>query len=268
MQMPPFPLGFAVAACCIALIPLNALADAAARAYLGDERIANQVQPPFVHGAIDATSQVGVATDAGYAYAYANLNTGTMRVAGNSVYAPPSGTTADGNASISDIVTFSGGVGLTAFLDYSFDGTLGVVADAIPKSAFAQLSVNIGTVGGSSSVYETLSAYGASCGVGTNCVVGTSTSRTGSLAFQIFSGAPTNFTLGLNGNASIGNSFDFSNTSKFYLRLPAGVSYTSSSGSFLTAALPISAVPEPTLSALLLAGLGLIGAISKRRKLT
>ena len=256
----------AVAACCAALTPLNAMADATARAYLGDERIPVQVQPPFVHGLIDATSQVGLATDAGYAYAYANLNSGILRVVGKSVYAPPFITTTDANTSISDSVTFSGAAGLTAFLDYSFEGAHGVISDAIPKAAFAQLFVNISTVGGSSSVYETLSAYGANCGVGTNCVVGTSTSRTGSLAFQIFSGAPTNFGISLNGFASIGNSFDFGNTAKLYLRVPDGVTYTSSSGSFLTAAAPITPVPEPATPLLLVAGFALLGLVARPRR--
>lgn len=248
------------------LSPLTALADASARAYLGDERIPGQVQPPFVHGSIDATSQAGVVTDAGYAYAFADLNTGILRVIGKSVYAPPYTTTTDATAAITDTVTFSGGAGTTAFLDYSFEGTLGVIADAIPKSAFAQLSINISTAGGSASVYQTLSAYAANCGSGTNCVVGTSTTRTGTLAFQIYAGAPTGFTTSLNGDASIGNSFDFGNTAKFYLRVPTGVTYTSSSGSFLAAAVPITAVPEPSTSALLLAGVAflLVGAAKRR----
>lgn len=259
-------LAMTAAACCAALAPLAALADASARAYLGDERIPGQVQPPYVNGPIEATSQVGVATDAGYAYAYANLNTGILRVVGKSVYAPPFTTTTDANTGIGDSVTFSGAAGLTAFLDYSFEGTLGVIVDAVPKAAFAQLIVNIGTVGGSSTVYETLSAYSANCGFGTNCVVGTSTSRTGSLAFQVFPGAPTSFNIGLNGFASIGNSFDFGNTAKFYLRVPVGVTYTSSSGSFLTAAAPITPVPEPTTPALLLAGVVVLGFVVRQRK--
>jgi hypothetical protein len=251
----------------MALTPLAALADASARAYIADERVTGQVTPAFVHGAIDATSQVGVTAEPGYAYAYANLDTGTLRVAGNSIYAPGYTTTADASANIRDTLTFSGGSRLTGYLDYSFDGSLGVVADAFQKAAFAQLAVNIGTVGGSSSVYETLSAYPANCGSGVNCEVGNSTARNGSLAFQIVAGAPTDFSLNLSGFASIGNSFDFSNTAKFYLRLPDGVNYTSTTGSFLMAALPITPVPEPSMPALMLAGLGIVGLIAKRRKL-
>jgi hypothetical protein len=247
------------------LLIRSALADATARAYLGDERIPGQVQPPFVSGSTEATSQVGTTTDPGYAFAYANLNTGILRVAGKSVYAPPFATTTDGNSGISDSVTFSGGAG-TAFLDYSFEGTLGVIADASPKAAFAQMFINIGTPGGSSSRYETLSAYGANCGFGTNCVVGTSTMRSGSVAFDVFSGSPTSFGISLNGFASIGNSFDFGNTAKFYLRLPEGITYTSSSGSFLTAAVPILAVPEPATNAMLLTGIVVLSCVARLRK--
>jgi len=248
------------------MAPSTAFANASARAYLGDERIPGQVTPPFVQGPISATSQVGLPTDAGYAYAFADLNAGILRIAGKSVYAPPFTTTTDGNSSISDTVTFTSGTGQTAFLDYSFDGILGVVSDAIPKAASAQLFVNIGTVGGSSSVYQTLSAYGANCGFGTNCVVGTSTSRTGSLEFQIFAGAPTSFNISLNGFASIGNSFDFSNTAKLYLRVPTNVTYTSASGTFLNAALPVTPVPEPATSALLLVGSVVLGYVVRKRK--
>lgn len=267
MSLAFIPGAIAAVVCCAAMAPLTAFANASARAYLGDERIPGQVQPPFVQGPISATSQVGLSTGAGYAYAFADLNTGILRVAGNSVYAPPFTTTTDGNSGIGDTVTFTGGTGLTGFLDYSFDGTLGVVPDVIPKAAFAQLFVNVGTVGGSSSVYQTLSAYSANCGVGTNCIVGTSTSRTGSLAFQIFAGAPTSFSISLNGFASVGNSFDFGNTAKLYLRLPANVTYTSTSGTFLTAALPITPVPEPATSALLLIGSVVLGCVVRQRKL-
>jgi hypothetical protein len=62
----------------------------------------------------------------------------------------------------------------------------------------------------------------------------------------------------------MGNSFNFGNTAKFYLRLPEGVTYTSTSGNFLTAAAPIFAVPEPSTWAMLLAGKGMLAA--KRRR--
>lgn len=257
----------AAAFCAAIMAPPAALADASARAYLGDERLTGQVQPPFVHGPVTATSQIGLATDAGYARASANLETGTLRVTGKSVYAPPYATTTDASASFNDTITITGGAGQMGYLDYSFDGTLGVVSDNIPKSAFAQLNVYVATVATATTVYETLSAYGRSCGTGTNCVVGTATARMSTLAFQIYSDAPTFFQLSLNGTASIGNSFDFGNTAKFYLRLPTGVSYTSTSGSFLTAAAPITAVPEPTTAAMFLAGVAALGLATRQRRI-
>lgn len=249
------------------MAPQIACADATANAYLGDERQTGQVQPPVVRGPVTATAQAGLPSDAGYAHASANLAAGTLRVTGTSVYAPPFATTTDASAGISDTITITGGAGQMGYLDYSFDGSLGVVNDNIPKSAFAQLNVYIATVATASSRYETLSAYSGNCGSGTNCVVGTSTARTGTLAFQIYSGAPTFFQLSLRGTASVGNSFDFGNTAKFYLRLPTGVSYASASGSFLAAAAPITAVPEPTSAALFLAGVAVLGFVARQRGL-
>ncbi|MGS0756150.1 hypothetical protein ACVBEH_16775 [Roseateles sp. GG27B] len=114
-----FCASFVIAASVGLLSPLTAVADASARAYLGDERIPGQVQPPLVHGSLNATSQAGVVTDAGYAYAFADLNTGILRVIGKSVYAPPYATTTDATAVITDTVTFSGGAGTTAFWLYA-----------------------------------------------------------------------------------------------------------------------------------------------------
>jgi hypothetical protein len=53
---------------------------------------------------------------------------------------------------------------------------------------------------------------------------------------------------------------DFSNTGRIGLQLPAGVTFTSGSGVFL------SAVPEPASWAMLIAGVGLIGAATRRRR--
>jgi hypothetical protein len=53
-------------------------------------------------------------------------------------------------------------------------------------------------------------------------------------------------------------------TSKVHLSLPTGVTFTSESGVFANS--PIAAVPEPETYAMLLAGLGLMGAFVRRRK--
>ena len=71
--------------------------------------------------------------------------------------------------------------------------------------------------------------------------------------------------MGMFGTAFQGNSFNFGNTAKFYLRLREDVTYTSESGSFLTAAAPILAVPEPLTLAMFVGGLGTVGWVAKGR---
>jgi hypothetical protein len=240
---------------------MSSYADATAMANLGSSGNPGAPQNPRVSGIVDATSQASSSTG-GSAYAYANLNTGILRDVGVSDNLFPLTTTSTADSSISDSLTFSAGVGMTAYLDYMFDGTLNVLS-TVPSAASAQMVVSVTSIGGAVRRYETLSAFAANCGAGTNCEVGTSTMRTGSVAFQIFNGS-TSFIMGLSGNASMGNSFNFGNTAKFYLRLPEGVTYTSASGNFLTAAAPIFAVPEPSTWAMLAVGMGMLAA--KRRR--
>ena len=119
----------------------------------------------------------------------------------------------------------------------------------------------------SRTAYETLSAFNNTCGPG--CGAGTATSRTGSLAFTIAEGLTT-FATSLQGFASFGNSFDFGNTARFYLRTPDGVTF-SGANAFLTAATPIgtvtvSPVPEPETYALMLAGPASIGVAARRKR--
>ncbi|MEO7056793.1 MAG: PEPxxWA-CTERM sorting domain-containing protein, partial [Caldimonas sp.] len=76
------------------------------------------------------------------------------------------------------------------------------------------------------------------------------------------------FHLGLNLDCSCATC-DFMHTGSIGLSLPEGVSYTSDSGVFLTAgSLPVSPVPEPETWALMLAGLGIVGHFTRRRKET
>ena len=59
---------------------------------------------------------------------------------------------------------------------------------------------------------------------------------------------------------------DFGHTARVGLEVPNGVSFTSDSGVFLTAANGVPAVPEPATWALMLAGFGVIGGVAKRRR--
>lgn len=72
------------------------------------------------------------------------------------------------------------------------------------------------------------------------------------------------FNQGLFANADGGVSANYGSTSHFLLTLPSNVSYTSASGTFLSATtLP---VPEPSTYALMLAGLGALTLVAKARK--
>ena len=71
--------------------------------------------------------------------------------------------------------------------------------------------------------------------------------------------------LSVNLECSLGYVCDFSHTAKFGLVLPAGASFTSDSGVFLTAPV-VGGVPEPASWALLVTGFGVVGAASRRRR--
>ena len=89
----------------------------------------------------------------------------------------------------------------------------------------------------------------------------------------------SNFTFTLNGASGDANFYldasllcdrgytcDFSNTAKFALILPAGVSFTSDSGVFLAGGAPVGGVPEPASWALMVAGFGIVGTAARRRR--
>jgi len=200
--------------------------------------------------------------------AYASLAEGVLKDFAHATNAYP-GTpyAASSSSSIMDNVTFSGGVGQTGHLDYSFDGTLSLNPTInTPYATSGQMLVFIG----SSFANLQLSAFQANCGQGTlfaSCTVGTSVSKQGSIPFTITAGQMS-FGANLNAYAQFGNTAEFSNTGKLYLRTPQGVSFTSQTGSFLTNAVPIFAVPEPETYLLMLIGLVTIGCMRKKNKTT
>jgi hypothetical protein len=240
-----------------------ALAAATANAYVTDERVPSVI-PPAASGAVFA-SQSGTGADGAYAQATADASAGTLRTVAQAGLNGPYIIPASADASISEAILFSGGFGQTAYLDYSFEGSIALAGAEYPQAAFAQLAINIGTIFGGGTTYETLSAFAGNCGPG--CEVGTFTSRTGSIAIPIAEGG-ANIAMSLLTFATYGNLVDFSNTAAFYLRLPEGVTFTSQSGRFLADATPIftTAVPEPETYALMLAGLAMIGVVRRRRR--
>lgn len=199
------------------------------------------------------------------ASAYASLADGVLRDVAHATNAYP-GTpyAASSSSSIMDAVTFSGGMGQTGYLDYSFDGTLSLnPAINTPYATYGQMLVFIG----SSFANLQLSAFQANCGQGSlfaSCTVGTSVSKQGSIPFTITSGQMS-FGASLNAYAQFGNTAEFSNTGKLYLRAPQGVSFTSQTGSFLTNAAPIIAVPES--ESYILMAIGLVALAFKRKKI-
>jgi hypothetical protein len=107
---------------------------------------------------------------------------------------------------------------------------------------------------------STMGCFGADCLIGDN--PGTTI---GSLTIPI-TGDQYTFISRLKISVT-GYTADFASTARVYLSLPTGVTYTSGSGSFLAGATPIAAVPEPETYAMLLAGLGIVGAVTRRRRI-
>lgn len=67
------------------------------------------------------------------------------------------------------------------------------------------------------------------------------------------------------GNLPVEISMDFSNTARFGIDLPDGASFTSASGVFLTGGDDIAPIPLPAGAPLLVAALGMLGLLRRRR---
>lgn len=117
------------------------------------------------------------------ATSYANMTTGVLRDFAHATNAYP-GTpyAATASSSLSDSVVFSGGFGGTAYVDWSFDGSLAYTSNTI--GTFGQFLVFIG----SDYANIMLSANPGNCGQGNlfaDCTVATSVNKEGSIAFTI-----------------------------------------------------------------------------------
>ena len=201
-------------------------------------------------------SNSGVAGAAGAvasAAAYANLNTGVLRAA---AYAAPATDFLTRNtfatAQIGDTISFHGSASGTAYLDWSFHGNLmtgGSPWD--PHITYGALQIH---VSGRPDERFTLANYCVTIDP-LHCFEGTQIASTGSIPIAI---TPGDFIIqvALEASAALADSAEFFNTARLFLRTPDDVTFTSTSGEFLAGASPIiAAVPEPSTSALMLAGM-------------
>lgn len=185
------------------------------------------------------------------AASYGNLNTGVLRAA---AYAAPATDyyirTTFATAQISDTISFHGGATGTAYLDWSFHGNLMTGGRPRDHLTYGALQIH---VSGRPDERFTLANY---CVVTDplHCSEGTQIASTGSIPIAI---TPRDFLIQvtLEARAAVADSAEFFNTARLYLRTPDGVTVTSGSGQFLAGASPIAAVPEPSSSALMLAGM-------------
>ena len=196
--------------------------------------------------------------------AYANLETGILR---DYAVAPPFPGGSDFSYSavqsrIADVITFAPTAGGTAYLYWSVDGTLPSFDGHLDSTATVGLFVS----GGTNDIAEDHAFVNDSCAPYsvTTCEAGTRWAQSGVVAFQIDGNNPISIQAVLQTEPADGGVGDFSNTGRLYLVVPTGETFTSDSGVFLDEATPISSVPEPVSSALLLGGLALLFARNKR----
>ncbi len=220
------------------------------------------------------TSGAGAPNEAAQAAATADLSSGVLRVNAKG--------TARGiaEAEMQDRLTFqvAGGgtrdITVTAHLDGHFS-----FLDPNYASGSQQMRLSFGSatfyeLGGATDT-NGLSSYHGHSGPSNNVPPGgwlsysfsneTPTGFDFTGIVQVSDGERSSLTLDLLTDCSEANCA-FDHTGRMGLDLPSDVSFTSDSGVFLSAgAAPVAAVPEPQTWALMLGGIGLIGALGRRR---
>jgi hypothetical protein len=247
----------------IAGMPAISSATAVASAYIQDERMAVSAPPQDV-GDVTATQTAGAIGSGQYAIASADASTGKLRTVTQAGLDGPYLMPAAANSSITETLQFSSGYGQIGYLDWTYDGSFTLAGSSYPQAAMSQFLVRIeNTINPTVGMYQTLTL--GECGANTGCEIGTEADRSGTLEFLINQYDFTFFSA-LSAFSTYGNLVDFGNTATLNLRLPDGVTFTSTSGQFLAGEDVPSTVPEPATSALVVAALGVLSASQRKRK--
>ena len=233
-------------------------AEAPPATFLGSSPISLQ------HTISAGSSSAFGSADLSAAVLKANDVSGLPFVPGDTVF---SNTLAQSNVSFNDTFIFTSGFGGTAFLDWSFDGTITTNPDkGVVSFSGAQFSIDLRLDGLDHSFVSYLLQNGDACPVGpTFCTIGSAVMATGSLPILI---APGSFLVQttLVSGAVLGDVADFDQTARLFLRLPDGAAIQSASNQLFATATPIAAIPEPESIVLMLVGLGAIAGVVRRRR--
>ena len=210
---------------------------------------------------VDSGAYVSVeATKSGSGFlASAEAVGGSLKAIASTSYAPALGwaasTTADATASFTDYVVFTGGAGVSS------------------ANLLASLSGSLtgGQIGGRAGYIYNVDLFEVASPLSSETLVSESRtvfgSRTVTLNDTLESGFDFTFgkTYGLTATLTLeardGGVADFADTAKLNFAVASGVGLVSASGYGYN----VAAVPEPQTYAMLLAGLGMIGAIARRR---
>ena len=211
-----------------------------------------------------------ISDEGSVASGYANLATGTLRSWSSSALGT-GGAPTGSQSVLRDDFTFSGPLGGTAFLDWTFSGNLSLN----PNKPFLMQSggaislywVNP-NLGGALQEIHALVNYGCTNMFGaTTCQEGDTISLSGSIPIDISLG-DYHFQMGLSSWATEGDISDFGNSAHLSIRLPDGVTMNSRSGVFLTEKEMVSQVPEPATMLLLGAALSGLAICSRRKQIS